>query len=184
LMGSRILHDPRSVIAHRFQVKFQNYEVPAEHVIANHCRCARKLFTRAVWAEWLRRFRQLQLEPECDQRRQQWTEAWKIFADGRDSVEQERHYVQNHKIYDEFWYADRFNLDWPKKKGAKARNRPVVTMRTGQPPSNDVTPTVAPHGCLNFILPSIAPSFPVIRPSDDVQCNPRFPRSDALPRSN
>lgn len=163
LMGSRILHDPRTVVAHRFQVKFQNYELPIEHVIANHCRCARKLFTRAVWADWLQRFRRSQLEPECDQRRQQWTEAWKIFVEGRDSLEQERRYLQSHKLYDEFWYADRFNLEWPKNKGANVRNRPEVTMRTGQPPPNDVTPTVAPDGRLNFPLPSIAPSIRVIK---------------------
>jgi len=163
LMGSRILHDPRSVIAHRFQTKFQNYEVPSEHVIANHCRCARKLFTRPVWEDWLQRFIRSQLEPQCDRRRQQWTEAWKIFDEGRDSVEQERRYVQRHKLHDEFWYADRFNLEWPKKKGANARNRPVLTMQMGQRSPNEIMPTVAPDGCLNYLSPSIAPSIPVVK---------------------
>ena len=57
LLGHPILHDPEPVIGHRFQQRFDNFEVPVEQLIVNQLRMARKNFTDSVWNEWIERCR-------------------------------------------------------------------------------------------------------------------------------
>ncbi len=106
LMGHPILHDSEAVVGHRFRAGFDNYAVPMEHIVANQLRMARKNFTDAVWEEWLARFRGRQ--PDW-----LWEIAWRAFEERRASVERERSYLLAHRVYDEFWYAERFGLPWP-----------------------------------------------------------------------
>jgi hypothetical protein len=114
LLGHRILHDPEPTIAHRFRKEFDNYSVPIEHVVANQLRMARKNFTQSVWAEWLEHCRLRHPGPLSDHPEGLWARAWQVFEAQRASVEAERGLIQAHRVRDEFWYADRFGLEWPK----------------------------------------------------------------------
>ncbi|MFO0915200.1 MAG: glycosyltransferase [Pirellulales bacterium] len=106
LMGHPVLHDPRAVVGHRFQQVFNAYEVPRGYFVANQLRMARKTFVDSLWHDWLGEFREKQPMLE-------WKQAWEIFCARRGSIEVERAYLLRHRRHDEFWYADRFGLDWP-----------------------------------------------------------------------
>jgi len=45
------------VIGHRFRARFDTYDAPLEHVVANALRMARKHFDEPTWDAWLARFR-------------------------------------------------------------------------------------------------------------------------------
>jgi GT2 family glycosyltransferase len=117
LMGYPVLHDPRSVIGHRFRVAFDNYSVPMPHVAANTLRMARKCFTDPVWKDWLRRAKARHADWP-------WEKAWRIFASRRASVERERSYLMRNRVRDEFWYAAEFGLTWPDKNQLNAPGDP------------------------------------------------------------
>lgn len=110
LMGHPILHDPRAVVGHRYQAQFDRYEVPPAHVFANQMRMARKNMSDAVWEDWLVRY-------GSKVHRKTWLESWRIFKEYRESVEQEREYLFTHRLHDEFWYAEKFKLNWPVADG-------------------------------------------------------------------
>jgi len=114
LMGSRILHDPKVVISHRFRREFHNYSVPMEHVVQNKLRSARKNYTESVWAHWLEQTRGRHQEGLAQHPEGLWAHVWSLFEKQRPSVEQERISLQGHRLHDEFWYADRFRLSWPR----------------------------------------------------------------------
>jgi GT2 family glycosyltransferase len=114
LLGHPILHDPRSVVGHRFRASFDNYAVPVEHVVANQLRMARKNLGRAAWHDWLDRCRQRNQVRLTDHPEGLWARVWEIFEADRPSVEQERSYLHAHRVHDEFWFAERFGLTWPK----------------------------------------------------------------------
>jgi hypothetical protein len=106
LMGHPILHDPGCVVGHRYQEKFDRYEVPAPHVVANQMRMVRKCFSDVVWEDWLVNY-------GSRVHRKTWRSAWRIFKQYRESVEQERQFLFTNRIHDEFWYSEQFNLNWP-----------------------------------------------------------------------
>ena len=106
LMGHPLLHDPAARIGHRFQAAFEGYSAPAEHIVANRLRMARKNLGDDSWEEWVGRARAR--EP-----RGTWDPAWAIFEEGRASVERERAYLMAHRVRDEHWYAGHFGLEWP-----------------------------------------------------------------------
>jgi hypothetical protein len=37
-----------------------------------------------------------------------------MFCEGRASADRERAHLLGHRVHDEFWYADRFGLNWPR----------------------------------------------------------------------
>jgi GT2 family glycosyltransferase len=116
LMGHPILYDPEAVIGHRFRKTFDTFTVTEECVLVNKLRMARKNFTDAVWRDWLRRARAR--EPA-----KRWRKAWTLFQAGKESVERERRYLLRHRVEDEFWYARRFGLNWPKEaRGHRGRS--------------------------------------------------------------
>jgi glycosyltransferase involved in cell wall biosynthesis len=114
LMGHEILHDPESVIGHRFQSTFSNYSVPMEHLFANQLRMAYKNFSEDVWKEWLERFQ----ERNCgaliaEDSQGLWAQTWRLFKDDRQNAEIERSYLLSNRAHGEFWYAEKFGLAWP-----------------------------------------------------------------------
>ena len=117
LMGYRILHDPEAVVAHRFQRRFDRYEVPLEHFVANQLRMARKNLTHGTWTDWVDRCRSRHSAQLADHPEGLWARTWMLFEEDRLSVEQERAYLLGHRTRDEFWYADRFGLSWPRLSG-------------------------------------------------------------------
>ena len=124
LLGHPVLHDPEAIVGHRFQQKFENFEVPAEQLIANQLRLARKNFTESIWADWADRCRRrcpgkLSGHPEG-----LWTCAWGLFSQWQASVEYERSYLQARRVRDEFWYADRFGINWPRLQFADVLTEP------------------------------------------------------------
>ena len=114
LQGFRILHDPEPVVGHRFRDVFDNYSVSLEQVVANQLRMARKNFTHAVWDEWVDRARQQNPGRVAGAPEGLWARAWHLFEGDRESVEQERSYLQGRAIHDEFWYAQHFGMTWPR----------------------------------------------------------------------
>jgi glycosyltransferase involved in cell wall biosynthesis len=120
LLGYAVLHEPRASIGHRFRATFDNYSVDDESVLLNKLRMARKNFTEPVWREWLKLRR-------SSAPRKVWRSAWELFRKGRKSVERERNYLLANRVHDEFWYARRFGLDWPRpasierRQGTRAR---------------------------------------------------------------
>ncbi len=119
LMGHPVLHDPRAIIGHRFRRKFDNFRVSVESVLANQLRTARKNFSEPVWEDWLSRFRSRQ--PSA-----QWEKAWELFQEGQPSAERERRYLHENRKRDEFWFARRFSLPWPRKRALPSESRRAI----------------------------------------------------------
>ena len=113
LMGHPILHDPEPVIGHRFQQRFDNFEVPIEQLLVNQLRLARKNFTEAVWSDWIERCRNRNSGSLAEHPEGLWARAWELFGELRPSAEQERGHLLARRVRDEFWYAERFGLTWP-----------------------------------------------------------------------
>jgi len=114
LMGYPILHDPKAVIGHRFRQTFDNYAVPLEQLLVNQLRMARKQFAPGVWSEWLDLCRQRHSGRLKDHPEGLWARVWTLFEEHRASAESERAYLQSRRVRDEFWYAERFDLGWPR----------------------------------------------------------------------
>ncbi|MEI8383105.1 MAG: glycosyltransferase [Planctomycetota bacterium] len=148
LLGHPVLHDPQAVIGHRFQQKFENFQVPVEQLIANQMRLARKNFTESVWADWADRCRRRYPGKLTDHPEGLWARAWSLYSQWQASVEYERSYLQARRVHDEFWYADRFGMNWPRLQVADAFTEP---------------PTTAP---LTVASESVSQPEPVPSPSD------------------
>jgi glycosyltransferase involved in cell wall biosynthesis len=141
LMGYRILHDPQAVVGHRFRDTFNNYTIPLEHVVVNQLRMAGKNFTHGVWAEWLEGSRQRNQGRLPGHPEGLWARSWELFVAGRASLEQERSYLHGRRVRDEFWYAERFALPWPRlqvRAGVAPlgeRLFPLISVSPGPSPS-------------------------------------------------
>jgi glycosyltransferase involved in cell wall biosynthesis len=116
LMGYSVLFDASAMIGHRFRRGFDTFSVSDECVAVNKLRMARKNFSDPVWNDWLRKFR-------ARQPKKRWETAWGLFREHEKSAERERKYLQAHRKHDEFWYARRFGLDWPKAPRNVGRRR-------------------------------------------------------------
>jgi GT2 family glycosyltransferase len=114
LLGYPILHDPQAIVGHRFRKTADNYEVPNEHVVVNQLRMARKHFSSAVWSHWVEACRQRNNGVLVGHPEGMWARVWQLFEEKRASVEQERQYLHSRRVNDEFWYAERFGLEWPR----------------------------------------------------------------------
>jgi GT2 family glycosyltransferase len=149
-LGHQILHDPDAVVGHRFQDTFTTYAVPVEHVLLNKLRMARKNFTHAVWADWLAATRVSSTGPLAGHPEGLWAHTWQLFDTDRASAEQEHAYLHARRSRDEFDYAERFGLSWPKLAGSGVADRllvspsagPSVGPSHGPSPSPPPTPTV------------------------------------------
>jgi len=108
-MGSLILNEPEAVVGHRFRGSFDNFEVTAVHPLVNQLRMARKNFDEATWQAWLAACRR-----RCEPAPEFWAQVWRVFQQGREHLEQQRHHLVNHKVRDEYWFADYFDLPWPR----------------------------------------------------------------------
>jgi GT2 family glycosyltransferase len=109
-LGSGVLNDPDAIVGHRFRTSFDNFQVGAVHPLVNQLRMARRNFEDANWDAWLMACRERYKSwPDF------WSSVWTTFEQGRDSVENDRRYVLDHKTRDEYWFADYFNLPWPRR---------------------------------------------------------------------
>ncbi len=106
-----VLVDPLAAVGHQFREKF-NYQVSVEHVLANKMRTARKNFTERIFGEWCKVLRE-------QYREETWARADAIYRSREESVEKEREHLLGKRVHDEFWYAERFHLDWPACEGAQ-----------------------------------------------------------------
>ena len=171
LLGHRIVHDPAAVVGHRFRESFDNYEVPVEHVVANQLRMARKHLGHTAWSEWLDRCRQRHTGRLADHPEGLWARAWQVFEADRASVEQERSVLHARRVRDEFWFAERFGLDWPKLASPLHRGG-----RTS-PGSRDVVPNAPEFSVLD---PSPSPS-PSLGPLPSPEPEPLSPSPSPAP---
>jgi GT2 family glycosyltransferase len=141
LMGVPILHDPEAVVGHRFRAAFDNFTVPMERLLANQLRMARKNLTEATWFNWVERCCARHLGRFPDHPEGLWALAWELFQADRPSAEHERTMLLGHRRRDEFWYAERFGLEWPRLHAA-ADVTNVPTARLAQP-----SPSPSPPPC-------------------------------------
>ncbi|MGI8979507.1 MAG: glycosyltransferase [Pirellulaceae bacterium] len=141
LLGHRILHDPEASVGHRFRKEFDNYSVPVEHIVVNQLRMARKHFTFSVWSEWVERCRERYTGSLSEHPEGLWARAWELFQSDRVSVEQERSYLMARRVRDEFWYAQRFALDWPNLHATVSSSRPAIVLFAPSPSPPPVTIT-------------------------------------------
>ena len=109
LMGYPVLNTPYATVGHRFRGTFDNYSVRHDAFVFNQLRMARKNFTDEVWNEWLQRFRAG--EPE-----DVFARAWTMFCETSQSLESERAYLMAHRRRDEYWYAEYFGQEWPRRE--------------------------------------------------------------------
>ena len=114
LAGHRILHDPEAVVGHRFRTTFDNFDAPIDHFLVNQLRMAWKNFTEGVWIEWLDRTRRRHCQQLSEHPEGLWARVWHMFEETRASADAERAHLSAQQVHDEFWYADRFGLNWPR----------------------------------------------------------------------
>jgi hypothetical protein len=145
-MGYRILHDPIPVIGHCFRSSF-DYQVPIEELVANQLRMARKHFTHGVWSEWVDCCWQRNLGSMSEHPEGAWARIWEVFQSRKASVEQERAILQGRRVRDEFWYAERFGLSWPKLHGS-----PLATPASQRAMALAASPSPSPSPCPNITV--------------------------------
>jgi hypothetical protein len=73
-----------------------------------------KNFTEGVWIEWVDRTRRRHCQQLSEHPEGLWARVWLMFNETRASAEAERTHLRGHRTHDEFWYADRFGLNWPR----------------------------------------------------------------------
>ncbi len=163
LMGHPILHDPVPVIGHRFQQRFDNFEVPVDQHIVNQLRMARKNFTEAVWSNWLARCRARNSGSLTEHPEGLWARVWELFGERRPSVEQERAHLLARRVHDEFWYAERFGLPWPKLQAEhfEPGMRAFEAGAEESPPTPSPSPSPTPPPC-ECKLTGITPTSSII----------------------
>ena len=132
LLGHPILHDPEAVIGHRFRTRFENFDAPIEHLLVNQLRAARKNFTDGVWREWVERCRRRHPGRLAEHPEGLWAAVWDLFQERRPSAEAERAYLMFRRERDEFWYAQRFNLLWPRLPSERFQPAPAAFEATAQ----------------------------------------------------
>ena len=108
LMGHPSLVDPDAIIGHRFRKETTpcSYDIPFHHDLLNRWRMARKNFGDDAWRDWVSRHDKLYEEPLLDR-------VWKLYEEGRDSLEAERDYLMRNRRRTEYDYAAEFGLIWP-----------------------------------------------------------------------
>jgi hypothetical protein len=148
LLGHPVLHDPEAVVGHRFRRKFDNYDVPFEHVTVNKLRMARKNFTPTVWAQWLERCQERSPKSLKDHPEGFWARVWELFKENYASIEEERRYLQGMRERDEFWFAERLGLGWPRVQSLKSAALPMGFLRfaEGADPGPSPPPDPEPLG--------------------------------------
>jgi hypothetical protein len=107
-MGHPVLNDPDVVVGHRFRNSDGSDAERHPEIWANRLRMARKNFGDSTWEDWLDRFRRRHDESLTEG-------ALAVFESRRQSVEEERDYLIQHRQHDEFWFAEHFNLRWPQQ---------------------------------------------------------------------
>jgi glycosyltransferase involved in cell wall biosynthesis len=158
-MGHRILHDPQAVVGHRFRDAFDTCVVPVDHVLVNQIRMARKNLTGSVWAYWIDRCRQRSPERLTEHPEGLWAHAWELFLEDRPSAEQERAYLQARRVRDEFWYAERFGLSWPRLQSLSAAATGPLLADMALAPSVAPSPKPSPKpGQAKLVIDSPAPN--------------------------
>lgn len=110
MSGVPILHDARTVIAHRFRMSFDTYQVDPVSPLANSIRASRKLFGNRNFDAWTEaaRLRALARGEESV-----WEQAWARYCDDAESAISFSRELHRTRKLDEYAYAARFQLDWP-----------------------------------------------------------------------
>jgi GT2 family glycosyltransferase len=180
LSGRRILHDPQAVVGHRFRATFDNYDAPIDHFLVNQLRMAWKNFTPGVWDQWLDRARQRYSGQLSEHPEGLWARVWAMFLEGRDSADRERAHLHARRVRDEFWYAERFGLPWPRLAAFPGQMSPGRASAPGKPAhgaancgTGEVDPSPSPAPSLSPSPgPSPAPSLsPSLAPSPSPAIN-------------
>ena len=175
LAGHRILHDPEAVVGHRFRSEFTNFQVPPEDFAVNQLRMARKNFTHGTWSDWVDRCRLRHSGRLAEYPEGLWARIWHLFEEDRLSVEQERSYLMARRPRDEFWYAERFGLTWPRLHSSALRPGPKPVEGALSPGSEGALPRpagAAPAASAGgmAVMPSPSPPPPPPEPPPTPPC--------------
>jgi GT2 family glycosyltransferase len=148
LMGHAVLHDPEPVVGHRFRGDVDGHLLPSDYLLSNQLRMARKVFTDAVWFDWLGR-------SSMQQPSALWEAGWQRYLAGNESVERERAYLMANRRHDEFWYAQTFGQGWPVTP---------FQAETGRPRGADPSSTSPFVGGATLLPPEVAATRPALTP--------------------
>lgn len=110
MLGHPIVSDAAAVVGRRPR----RHAAPADQILADRIRLAYKHLTHGVWSEWLERTRERYPDREPDHPEGLWARAWRRFKHGRPGVEDDRAFIMARRVRDEFDYADRAGLTWPR----------------------------------------------------------------------
>jgi hypothetical protein len=174
LLGYPILHDPQALVGHRFRQAFDNYDVPPADLLANQLRFARKHFTSAVWSQWVESCRQRNQGPLPGHPEGLWARAWSVFEEGRESVEQERQRLHSRRTRDEFEYAAKYGLDWPRLAVDRGESSPSASASVAEHPAEgaqllQIQPSGSPPPPPQCGLTGITPKKVAICPGHEVE---------------
>ena len=128
LLGHPVLVDPSAAIGHVFRRRFDNYLVEPECVAVNKLRIARKNFTESTWRAWLAALRARSAPSK-------WRKIWRLYREREASAERERRYLDERRVYDEFWFARKFGLSWPERPQRLERPQRPRALRVSRLPS-------------------------------------------------
>lgn len=116
MAGIPIAHDPSVVVGHRFREVSEDFDAPEEHIFANQLRMARRVFEEPTWLDWLERFRERVATEVAAQ-------SWTLFSRRRADLERDRESWLAARSRDEFTFAERFGLWWPRWLQGKTLER-------------------------------------------------------------
>lgn len=83
-------------------------------MLHNQLRMVRKNLTDGTWRDWVERCRACHAGELANHPEGLWATAWRLFEERRLSVERERASLLGQRVRDEFWFAERFELPWPR----------------------------------------------------------------------
>ncbi|MEQ8785775.1 MAG: hypothetical protein RIC55_05730 [Pirellulaceae bacterium] len=104
---------------------------------------ARKNFSESVFDEWVERCRAAHGGELAEHPEGVWACAWKLFESHRESVEQERAALHSRRSRDEFWYADRFGLEWPTLAATRSASSPLAVALQAEPSAEPSPPPLS-----------------------------------------
>ncbi len=105
LAGYPVLHDPAAAVGPPPPPGGDD-PTPAEALLADRLRVARKTFSEPAWDDWVRR-----CQGRCTEGT--WRAGWEAFRGRRATAERARADSLGRRVRDEYWYAARYGLAWP-----------------------------------------------------------------------
>lgn len=116
MTGHPVLCDPRARLGHRFVQEFVGYESRMLDLGANQIRTARKLLQDDTFNEWIEMRGLGSADAHDTEVAKFWREAWLQYEEDEDAIVASAADFKARRIMDEYEYANRFALEWPRHR--------------------------------------------------------------------